>query len=210
MLCLQCIHNSESDFGESMPRRPDPELEEKILDAAQLLWKKGGERALTMRKVARAAGTNTPAVYRRFRDRDDILRGLLQRIRFEIAAEVERASSAEQACEYYLDYALGHPLEYELFYQYVGELDYSGSRRRGRPVIRPAREAMMQKLRGQIGESSDKNEGILLALWMLCHGTAMLLIDQSLLPDEEAIAHEVFTDSVALMLSNAGSIKRSP
>ncbi len=55
-----------------MPRRPDPDLEGKILDAAQKLWKKGGEKALTMRTVARAAGTNTPAVYRRFRDRDDI------------------------------------------------------------------------------------------------------------------------------------------
>ena len=71
-----------------MPRRADPELEDKILDAAQKLWKKGGEKALTMRTVARAAGTNTPAVYRRFRDRDDILRGLLQRIRWEIAAQI--------------------------------------------------------------------------------------------------------------------------
>ncbi|MGA9307559.1 MAG: helix-turn-helix domain-containing protein, partial [Candidatus Sulfotelmatobacter sp.] len=71
-----------------MPRRADPDLEDKILDAAQKLWKKGGEKALTMRTVARAAGTNTPSVYRRFRDRDDILRGLLQRIRWEIAAQM--------------------------------------------------------------------------------------------------------------------------
>lgn len=72
-----------------MPRRPDPDLEGKILNAAQRLWKKGGETALTMRRVAQAAGTNTPAVYRRFRDREDILRALLQRIRLEIAAELE-------------------------------------------------------------------------------------------------------------------------
>ena len=50
-----------------MPRPPDPDLEERILKAARKLWKKGGENALTMRAVAKAAGTkNTPAVYRRF------------------------------------------------------------------------------------------------------------------------------------------------
>ena len=108
-----------------MPRRADPKLEGKILDAAQKLWKKGGEKALTMRTVARAAGTNTPAVYRRFRDRDDILRGLLQRIRWEIAAQMEGISSPEEGCERYLDYALSHPREYELFFQKEYELFYS-------------------------------------------------------------------------------------
>lgn len=191
-----------------MPRHPNPELESKILDAAQRLWKKGGEKELTMRKVARAAGTNTPAVYRRFRDRDDLLRGLLKRIRFEIAAEVEKATSTEQACEYYLDYALRHPLEYELFYQYVGELEYVGSRVR-QGIMRPARQAVKQKLRAQLGEFPDNNEGILLALWMVSHGTAMLLIDRSLLPEEAAIAREVFTASVAVLLKNAGCFRKS-
>ncbi|MGA8236889.1 MAG: helix-turn-helix domain-containing protein, partial [Candidatus Sulfotelmatobacter sp.] len=108
-----------------MPRRADPDLEDKILDAAQKLWKKGGEKALTMRTVARAAGTNTPAVYRRFRDRDDILRGLLQRIRWEIAAQLEGISSPEEGCERYLDYAVSHPREYALFFQKEYELFYS-------------------------------------------------------------------------------------
>jgi TetR/AcrR family transcriptional regulator len=81
-----------------VPRRPDPDLEGKILDAAQKLWKKGGEKALTMRAVAKAAGTNTPSVYRRFRDRDDILRALLHRIRLQIAASLETATSPEEGC----------------------------------------------------------------------------------------------------------------
>jgi AcrR family transcriptional regulator len=57
-----------------MPRQPDPDLQERILNAAQKLWKKGAEKTLTMRAVAKAAGTNTTAVYRRFRNREDILR----------------------------------------------------------------------------------------------------------------------------------------
>ena len=61
-----------------MPRHSDPELEGRILNAARKLWHKGGETALSMRAVAKAAGTNTPAVYRRFRTREQILRALVQ------------------------------------------------------------------------------------------------------------------------------------
>ena len=50
-----------------MPRHADPELENRVLNAAQMLWKRGGEKALTMRAVARAAGTyagGVPAIQR--------------------------------------------------------------------------------------------------------------------------------------------------
>ncbi len=43
-----------------MPRKPDARLEGRILDAAYRMWSKRGERALTMRAVARASGTTTP------------------------------------------------------------------------------------------------------------------------------------------------------
>jgi hypothetical protein len=37
-----------------MPRHPDPFLEDEILDAAAGLWRKGGDKVLTIRAVARA------------------------------------------------------------------------------------------------------------------------------------------------------------
>lgn len=192
-----------------MPRRPDPDLEEKILNAAQKLWKKGGEQALTMRAVAKAAGTNTPAVYRRFRDRDDILRGLLLRVRLEIAAELEQAVSAEEACDRYLDYALRHPWEYELFYQRDYELHHSPrSRGRAQSTGRPARDEMRRKLRERFADSRDNIERLLMALWMLAHGTAMLLIAKSILPEEASRAREVFTASVRAMLDGRGFIRK--
>src|SRR5436309_2943122 len=49
-----------------MARHSDPELEDRILQAARKLWHDGGEEALSMRAVAKAAGTNTPAVYMRW------------------------------------------------------------------------------------------------------------------------------------------------
>ena len=97
-----------------MPRQADPDLEERILKSAQVLWKKGGEEALTMRAVARAAKTNTPAVYRRFKDRQDLVRGLLRRIGQQIGKHFEACESIEDMAEAYIDQALGLPHEYEL------------------------------------------------------------------------------------------------
>jgi AcrR family transcriptional regulator len=183
-----------------LPRLPDPELEVTILDAAQKLWKKGGEKALTMRAVAKAAGTNTPSVYRRFRDRNDILRGLLQRIRHEIAALLDDALSVEEGCERYLDYAVSHPREYELFYQNEHKLFRSA-----RAVQRPGREAIKRKLVERFGESGTNQAQIQLALWMVAHGAAMLLIAKTLLPEEIEKARAVFTKTVATLLRDGQS-----
>jgi len=188
-----------------VPRLPDPDLEGKILNAAHKLWKKGGEKALTLRAVARAAGTNTPSVYRRFRDRDDILRGVLHRIRLEIAAAIESAASAEESCERYLDYALRHPHEYELFYRHNYDLHYSprSSRAGVRPVPQPARDAMRRKLTEKLGESQADLECLLMALWMVAHGAAMLLIGKLILPRQEKEARAVFTKAVAAVLQTS-------
>jgi AcrR family transcriptional regulator len=185
-----------------VPRRPDPELEGKILNAAQRLWKKDGAKGLTMRAVARAAGTNTPSVYRRFQDRDDILRGLLWRIRVEIAALMEGAASPEEGCERYLDYALSHPHEYELFYQHDYELYHSPRSKRGgvKPAGQPARDAMRRKLAERLGGSPTDHERLLVALWMVAHGAAMLLIAKTILPKDAAKARVVFRETVAALL----------
>ena len=188
-----------------MPRRPDPELEAKILDAAQKLWKKGGAAALTMRAVAKAAGTNTPSVYRRYRDRDDILRALLLRVRLELAATMAEASSPEEGCERYLDYALRHPHEYELFYQHDYELHHSPRPGRAgvKTVEQPARDAMRRKLAEKLGGSPGDHERLLTALWMVGHGAAMLLIAKTILPKDAAAARAVFTETVAALLRSA-------
>jgi AcrR family transcriptional regulator len=191
-----------------VPRRPDPDLEEKILDAAQKLWKKGGEKALTMRTVARAAGTNTPAVYRRFRDRDDILRGLMQRIRMEIAATLDAAASPEEGCERYLEYALSHPREYELFYQHNYDLYYSPrAKRTGIKVVgQPAKDAMRRKLTAKLGGAPDDHERLLTALWMTVHGAAMLLIEKTIRPEDAEEAGSIFTATVAALLQRADGL----
>jgi len=189
-----------------VPRPPNPDLEEQILKAARKLWKKGGESALTMRAVAEAAGTNTPAVYRRFRDREDILRALLQRIRLEFAEVLRAASSPEEACERYVDYGLSHPHEYELFYQHEYELFYSArSIRAGakNDLGRPGRDAMAQKLAEKLGGAPEDHERLNKSLWMLAHGAAMLMIAKTILPQDVEETRTIFSASVAALLKRA-------
>src|SRR5271170_3066462 len=109
-----------------MPRQPDPDLQERILNAAQKLWKKGAEKTLTMRAVAKAARTNTPAVYRRFRNREDILRALLRRIQQDVSDVLRPCRSPEEVCERYLEYAVSHTHEYELFFTHAYRLSPAG------------------------------------------------------------------------------------
>jgi AcrR family transcriptional regulator len=169
------------------------------------LWKKGGKNALTMRAVAKAAGTNTPAVYRRFRDRNDLLRELLQRIRLEIADVLRTAKTPEEATERYVDYGLSHPHEYELFYQHEYELFYSArSVRAGarNEVGRPAREAMRQKLAEKFGGDPEGYKRLNSSLWMLAHGATMLMIAKTILPEDVVEARAVLSASVAALLAN--------
>jgi AcrR family transcriptional regulator len=187
-----------------VPRPPNPRLEEQILKAARNLWKRGGENALTMRAVAKAAGTNTPAVYRRFRDREDILRALLQCIRLEFAAVLQAAASPEEACERYLDYGLSHPHEYELFYQHEYELFYSSrSIRAGarNDLGRPARDTMKQKLAKKFGGKPEDHELLNTSLWMLAHGAVMLMIAKSILPQDVESARAVYSSAAASLLA---------
>lgn len=159
-----------------MPRHPDPELEERILNAAQKLWKRGGEKALTMRTVARAARTNTPAVYRRFKDRDDILRALLRRIADRIRRDFDSAGGIEGMAEAYVESALREPHEYELFYSHARWL--SPPKLAERPIreSRPNFGFLEQQLADRLGGRPEDHTQLGLAIWAILHGTCTLLL----------------------------------
>lgn len=163
-----------------MPRHPDPELEERILNAAQKLWKKGGEKALTMRTVARAARTNTPAVYRRFKDRDDILFALLRRIAHRIRKDFEVGGTIEGMADAYVDAAIREPHEYQLFYSHARWL--SPPKLAARPIRenRPNFAFLEQQLARRFGGKPEDHTQLGLALWATLHGTCMLLVNDAI------------------------------
>ena len=189
-----------------MPRQPDPDLEERILRAADALWKRGGEKSLTMRAVARAAGTNTPAVYRRFKDRRDLVRALVLRIATRIRKYFEAADTLEEIAEAYMEFALRHPHEYVLFYAHAQEL----SPRRGTGPVRPLRETrpnfayVESLLADRLGGTVEDHTRLALALWATMHGAAMMILTRSINEGHEEELRAACRAAVRVLLEHAG------
>jgi AcrR family transcriptional regulator len=152
-----------------LPRQADPELEQRILDAACRLWSRGGEQALTMRGVAKAAGTTTPTLYERYQDREDILRAVRLQTRRELFSALSRTRSLAQACQRYLEFALEHRHAYEVLFDGFAQP----------PSLHepwPSFNLMRERLAQRLGGSPRKHTRLMLSLWSLLHGTAMLML----------------------------------
>lgn len=152
-----------------MPRQPDPELEQRIVDAASRLWARGGEKALTMRAVAKAAGTTTPTVYERYRDRDDILAAVRQETRREMFTALSRTRTIRQAVQCKLQFALDHPHAYQMLMDGVGKP----------PSLHepwPSFNLMRERLAALLGGTPRQQTRLTLAVWSLTYGTAMIII----------------------------------
>jgi AcrR family transcriptional regulator len=215
MLCIRRQQNiagvcrPAQEEREKMPRQPDPGLEERILGAAHTLWKRGGEKALTMRKVARAARTNTPAVYRRFRNREDLVRGLLLHIAARIRRDFEAGESVEEMAEAYVDSALRLPHEYELFYTHARAL----SPRKGDGQPRPIRESRPNfafvegQLARRLGGSPEDHTQLALAIWAILHGTTTLLLSKSIPAGHEQELRSACRCAVKVLLEGASKFR---
>jgi AcrR family transcriptional regulator len=122
-----------------------------------------------MRAVAKAAGTTTPTVYERYRDRNDILRALRIQTRVELFSALTRTRSLTQACQRYLEYALEHPHAYEVLFDGFAEP----------PSLYepwPSFNLMRLRLAQRLGGGPRQHTRLMLSLWSLMHGTAMLMI----------------------------------
>jgi len=152
-----------------VPRQPDPELEQRILEAASRLWARGGEKALTMRAVAKAADTTTPTVYERYRDRDDILRALRLKTRRDMFAALSLTRSLRQAVQCKLQFALDNPHSYQMLMDGIGRP----------PSLHepwPSFNLMRERLASLLGGSPRQQTRLTLAVWSLTYGTAMIII----------------------------------
>ena len=152
-----------------MPRQPDPDLEKRILDAASRLWARGGEKTLTMRAIAKAASTTTPTVYERYRDRDDILRALRLQTRQDLFAALSRTRTLREAVQQQLKFALEHSHAYEVLFDGVAKP----------PSLHepwPSFNLLRERIAKRLGGNPREHTRLMLAVWSLIHGTAMLII----------------------------------
>lgn len=188
-----------------MPRHADPGLERRVLDAAQVLWRSGGDKRLSMRVLARAARTNTPAIYRRFESRQGILRALLLRLRHELYEVVRTSASLEEGLERYLDFALARPQEYQLYHAHYHEL--LGETRAAKkaeefgPTFLWAQSKLAERVRG----NDERHLRLTLALWGVAHGTAMLLISRSIPDHLTGELRSACREAIASLVREAGS-----
>ena len=179
-----------------MPRQSDPLLEGRILDAARKLFVKGGEQKLSMRTLARLARTNTPTLYRRFRNRTAILRALMEGYQQELSQVLQPCKSPQEAAQRTLEFALARPREYTLIFSSLFT-----KFREPRPNV-----AMMKfRFAEWLGGFPEDHARLVLALWTVVHGTAMLLITRAVPAEYEAELRSVFSASVDLLVNTSTS-----
>ncbi|MGA2004812.1 MAG: helix-turn-helix domain-containing protein [Terriglobales bacterium] len=159
-----------------MPPIADKQLEERILKAAHRLWKMRGEKGLTLRAVAREAGTTTPTLYKRFRNKEVLRLALAYRVRDELTADLLSSPGIEHLHRRYLAYVEAHPREYELLRVSWGHF-FSAPR--------PVRNWLMAQLAARLGGEPEEYASVYDGIFLLCHGTSTLLTSA---PDEGVLA----------------------
>jgi AcrR family transcriptional regulator len=182
-----------------MPRHSDPEVEGRILEAARKLWHKGGENALSMRAVAKAAGTNTPAVYRRFRNREEILRALVGHYQQELFKVLQPCGSLQELSQAYLDFALRRQREYELL--------NSGLVLRVSKT-RPNLDFAIARSSEWLGGGPGAHAALVFAIWALAHGTAMLKLSGSVRDEDFPKMRAAFARAIDILVANEKELRK--
>jgi AcrR family transcriptional regulator len=149
-----------------------------------------------MRAVAKAAGTTTPTVYERYRDRDDILRAIRLQTRSALFAALTHTYTLPEAVQCYLDFALEHSFTYEVLFDGVGQP----------PSLHepwPSFNLIRERVAARLGGTPRKYTGLMLGVWSLMHGTAMLIIRGRFEGPLRTQAIYACLDSVESILRNA-------
>lgn len=152
-----------------MPRVADQHLEARIAQAAHRLWRVRGAKGLTLRSVARAAGTTTTTVYKRFRNKEALLLAVAELVQAKITAATTSAATIETAYRRFLRFAEEHPHEYKLLWGPA----WSDVLAPGRP--RPIKAWLLDKFAARFGGQAAEYTRAYYALFLLVHGTANLL-----------------------------------
>lgn len=185
-------------------------LDKRILDAALKLWQ-GGDKNLSLRALARAARTNTPAIYRRFKNRKEIMRAVLLRLRRDLYEAMASAASVEEAVDPYIDFALSHPRQYEMFYAHHYALlrQWLPGRSATAEDKMPGFFWGLRRLSEQLGGSPESHIPLVVTLWALMHGTASLLISRAIDADLEPELREECRRAVRVLIRQASERSRA-
>ena len=153
----------------TMPRLPDAELEKRIVSAAIRLLDRGGEAAITLRAVAKEAGTSTPTIYERFSDRDGLMKKLVDQATEDLLEILQPKTTVEAMFRIYLRHSCDYPLRAGLM------VETFGNRYVARDKM-PAFELLQTRIAEELGIKGRKCEDLALAIASLAFGTAQGMI----------------------------------
>jgi AcrR family transcriptional regulator len=153
-----------------------------------------------MRAVAKAAGTNTPAVYRRFRTREDILRALVVRYQQQLYGQLASCGSLSELARRFLEFALGQPREYELMMSgLLGRM--TGER--------PNVDLLAHRCAEWFGGKARDHQALVLAIVALAHGPAMVKISGFFPQTDTKRLQAIFQRSVNTLANNRESLRET-
>ena len=122
-----------------------------------------------MRAVAEAAGTTTPTVYERYRNREDILSALRLKTRSELFAALRQTRTLREAFQRQVEFALDNRHAYAMLFDGAAK---APSLHEPWPSFNLVRDRVAEYL----GGNPRQHNRLMLALWSLMHGTAILII----------------------------------
>ena len=186
-----------------MPRLADEHLEARIVQAAHRLWRTHGAKNLTLRSVARAAGTTTTTVYKRFRNKEALLLALAEMVQARITAKTTSAATIEDCYRRFLQFADQHPHEYQLLWG-PAWAELLGPER-----PRPIKAWLLEKFAARFGGEPKDYVLSYYALFLLVHGTANLLI----VTRDRRMKAEMVDSCLAIcdaLVANIGVLRRNP
>jgi AcrR family transcriptional regulator len=188
--------------GIYMPRLADEHLEARIVKAAHRLWRTHGAKNLTLRSVARAAGTTTTTVYKRFRNKEALLLALAEMVQARITARTTSAATIEDCYRRFLQFADEHPHENQLLWG-PAWAELLGPER-----PRPIKAWLLEQFAARFGGEPKDYVLNYYALFLLVHGTANLLI----VTRDRRMKAEMVDSCLAIcdaLVANVGVLKRS-
>lgn len=181
-----------------MPRQPDATLEDRVIAAAVLLWDKGGESAITLRAVAKQAGTTTPSIYHRFRDREALLERLTASVTWELVESFRPLKTIEDIFLAFVDYCEAHPMRVSLMVTTFGARLVTGE-------ATPVQDLVLQKIRIDLGVKGRKAEDLALSIASLAFGTAQGMIAMRKKPERARRLRRTSVGALKVLLSTFSS-----
>jgi AcrR family transcriptional regulator len=161
------------------------DLKEQLLEAVRTLIERDGPDGWSIAEACRQAGVSTAAPYKHFKDRDDILRGVILAGMQRMGASMEAAAAAYPAGDperivalgqSYIDFARNEPGVFALMFGMAGAHDEA-------PELAEAGRAkftiVMRVVAEHMGLSEDDPQvgARAYALWCAVHGHSFLVLD---------------------------------